>query len=223
MSVSGVGATPESPKGTSESTNKQEEKTYSIFDNAPQDGTVSTEEQKAAFLASELDNRLIKACKYLKINLSEFFNNFAGQFRDIKTDGSADNADLANKVVELRIAEFKIKLAESIIDKFEGKEKEPPSIKTDDGLTSSECMNYLIDKIVNMGLDLNKDILVDVLSRYDYDLSGEDSIVSQKELYNVDYTSKYMNHDFEGNIKDTHALDYIINVYAERLNQDKAE
>ena len=218
MAISGVGATPEPEKSTQKSVNKQEEKHYSIFDNAPQDGTVSTDEQRTAFLDSvNKDNTLIIACKQLKVNITDFFNNFAGNFRAINTDGSQESAENTNKLVKLRILKYSSELSETLLKKYKGEEKQPPSITTEKGLTSEECMDYFVGKIVNMGLDFDAETFADVFARYDYDLSGDDSIISTNELYNESYTSKFMNHDFEGNIKDTHALDYLANVYAAAL------
>ena len=220
MTISGVGASPEPQKSSQQSVNAQEEKHYSIFDNAPQDGTVSTDEQRTAFLASvSKENSLVKACKQLKINFTDFFNNFAGHFAKIDTDGTQESAEDANITVRLRVLEYSNKLAESVLEKDKGQEKQPPSITTEEGLISEECMDYFISKIVNMGLDLDAETFADVFARYDYDLSGEDSIISTSELYNESYTSQFMNHDFEGNIKDTHALDYLANVYAALKNK----
>ena len=223
MTISGIGATPEpqNPQNTATQA-KEEEKQYSIFDNAPQDGNVSKDEQKTEF-AKRLknENSLIELCKKYKVNIDEFFNSIGAFFDDIKTDGTKKMAEATNKVVEARISNAISELRSIVIDKFTGLEKQPPSITTEEGLTSEECMDYIASKIAAMGLDFNAEIFADVFARYDYSLSGEDSIISPNELYNEDYTSKYMNHDFEGNIKDTHALDYLVNVYAKALEQEK--
>ena len=223
MTISGIGATPEpqNPQNTATQA-KEEEKQYSIFDNAPQDGNVSKDEQKTEF-AKRLknENSLIELCKKYKVNIDEFFNSIGAFFDDIKTDNKKKMAEATNKVVEARISNAISELRSIVIDKFTGLEKQPPSITTKEGLTSEECIDYIASKIAAMGLDFNAEIFADVFARYDYSLSGEDSIISPNELYNEDYTSKYMNHDFEGNIKDTHALDYLVNVYAKALEQEK--
>lgn len=153
----------------------------------------------------------------MKINFTDFFNNFAGHFAKIDTDGTRESAEDANATVRLRVLKYINKLEKTVLEKYEDKDEQPPSITTEEGLTSEECMDYFISKIVNMGLDLDAETIADVFARYDYDLSGDDSIISTSELYDESYTSKFMNHDFEGNIKDTHALDYLANVYAAAL------
>ena len=226
MTISGIGATPEPQnpqnpqKPAAQAT--EEEKQYSIFDNAPQDGNVSKDEQKTEF-AKRLknENNLIELCKKYKINIDEFFNSIGAFLGDIKTDGTKKMAEATNKVVEARISGAISKLRDVVIEEFTGIKKQPPSITTKEGLVSEECIDYFVSKIVAMGLDFDAEIFADVLARYDYALSGEDSIISPNELYNEDYTSKYMNHDFEGNIKDTHALDYLVNVYAKALEKEK--
>ena len=221
MAISGVGATPEpqEPQKTVTQTTK-EECQYSIFDNAPKDGTISVDEQRTEFTKRlKNENGLIELCKKYKVNIDEFFNSIAGYFDEIKTDGTQKMAESANQAVEARLSGSIEKLRTVIIDKFTGLEKQPPSITTEEGLTSKECLDYFISKIVNMGLDFDEEIFADVFARYDYDLSGDDSIISPNELYNEYYTSKYMNHDFEGKIKDTHALDYLVNVYAKTVKQ----
>ena len=146
-----------------------------------------------------------------------FFNNYKRMQAELEKDFDIATMLTSNSITDQDEQNLKSKLGNFLIDKFTGIEKEPPSITTEEGLTSEECIDYFISKIVNMGLDIDAETFADVFARYDYDLSGDDSIISTSELYNVSYTSKFMNHDFEGNIKDTHALDYLANVYAAAL------
>ena len=225
MQIGNVNNNPEPQKDKIVKENEQEpQKYYSIFDNAPQDGTVSTEEQKTVFLNDVNKNSdLITVCKHLKINFLDFFKNFAGHLPEVKTDGTKESAENADRVVDLRIKSFEIKFQNAVIDKAQGKEKQPPSIHVQDGVFSEECISYIIGKMIDMGLEYDSDILFKILDGYDYDLSGEDSIISPNELYNVSDNSQFMEHDFDGNIKDTHALDYLVNKYAAVLKNKQQE
>ena len=226
MALSGVGATPEPQepqKSATQTTKGENGQKYSIFDNAPQDGTVSTAEQQKAFEDSVnsdniLDSVLVEAAKLLKINILDFAKNFAGMFEKIETDGSQESAELANRIVEGRIKNVKGKLAELAHQKLNGTAKEPPSVTTEEGFASKDCLEYFADRIANMGLDFDSDVFAEVFAYADNCQYRESSVISKNdEDYSMFFVDKYMEHDFDGNIKDTHVLDYLANKYAEAL------
>lgn len=219
MSISSVnGATPQEPqKPESKGVNEQDGKFYSIFDNAPQDGTVSTEEQKTAFINSaNNDSSLVKMCKQYKINFADFFKSFGALFTNIETDGTEQSATEADEEIKQRILKVKMEALDKILAKMGG-EDEAPSVTTKEGIMSQECLDYFVSKIVYMGLEMDTDVMMKVFREYDYDLNGEDSVITPDELNNNGGNPIYMSHDFEGGIIDTHALDYLVNKYAEAL------
>lgn len=96
--------------------------------------------------------------------------------------------------------------------------EQPNIINDKGGVRSDKCLGYMYNKIYNMGLEIDIDLLLEILNKYDYDFSGNDSIISPDELYDAS-KSKYMNHDANGKITDTYALDFLSNIYAERLKK----
>ena len=98
MTISGVGATPEPQKSASQSVSGQEERHYSIFDNAPQDGVVTQQEQKRALI-----NTINNLCQNLKMNMTtwiiKLINQISAGFKTINTDGTKQSAEAADKQV----------------------------------------------------------------------------------------------------------------------------
>ena len=83
--------------------------------------------------------------------------------------------------------------------------------------------DYIYEKLSANGIDLedvNLDLLVDVISRFDYDLLSEDMRTIKADNPFV-YDKSYLNKDENGNPVDTHALDYMVNQYM--IKSGKAE
>ena len=95
----------------------------------------------------------------------------------------------------------------------------PPKIG-ENGI-EDEHINYIIDKLIENGHNIDFDTLADVIARYDYDIDADgDSTIQKKEIESYQYLEKYMNKDSKGNIKDTHALDMLYNQYLAEINKN---
>lgn len=94
------------------------------------------------------------------------------------------------------------------------KDTPPPSILNKEGGPGSEkCMEYIMRQIMARGLKLDEDKVIEAIMLYNFDFSGDDSMITVEEIERFgEFYSKFMNSS-EGKLADTHALDFIVNRY----------
>ena len=70
---------------------------------------------------------------------------------------------------------------------------EPPSILVPDGICSDKCFSYIRRQVLKKGLKVDLEKMSDVMYKYNYDLSGDDSIITLDEIKGYPYYLEYMN------------------------------
>ena len=174
-----------------------------------------------------------------ELNLESIFKEFDKYDEDgneVKNgDGILQTAEVGDFLK--KVGEFSSKVRHAVFDCYQEvrekqkqeeaeamqeKLKNPPKAYDDNGI-SEEAMDYIFDKLASLGFGIEKvdlDELIDIISRFDYDLDpNQDSKITKKEaddFYSNDYANKYMNKDKNGKSVDTHVLDWIVNNYLEK-------
>lgn len=94
----------------------------------------------------------------------------------------------------------------------------PPTSYDNRGLYGDESIDYIMFKLESKGIkvsDMDFDVLEQIINSFDYDLDSDLNMqISTKDAYAP--ASEYMNKDENGNIVDTHVLDWIVNRYLEK-------
>ncbi len=235
MALSGVNSSP-LPEDSKQSQltvalESQEDKNFSIFDK-DKDGTVTVQEQQDALRDVASKDDTVKKAIEKGFDLDMYIEIFGEICEDIKTNTSQKFGKLI--VTSQQMVAYANRTVQSLIDTIKEKAKEylqpkpektaPTNVGKGWGL-ENEHMDYIYDKLQKNGISLskiNKELLSDIMTRYDYDMDADsDGTLTKDEMkqYNDGVSHIYMDKDEQGNVKDTKVLDWIVNKYLEKAKQ----
>ena len=181
----------------------KEEETLSQLADTNNDNNVSNKEMVDFIFAT------MKVDDYPNLTKDDVYNviNFC-----VENFRKAYNSTTDDEIVVL------CKFAKQNLNEYNNTKETPPPSILKEGPSSEECMKYIMRQIMARGLKLDERKMTDAITCYNFDYSGDDSIITLEEMEGFKYDLEYMNSDREGNYVDTHALDFIVNRYEKMMS-----